>query len=108
MSLLGKLIDSLLANAPQLKVLPISVALGNGRGVCQRGPLRSSSTGSLRVVMVVEHLPAASATAAAHGMAPHGTAPGTVILLGMARGTLTDGKQFSERAAGRNNTTILL
>jgi len=32
MSLLGKLIDSLLANAPQLKVLPISVALGNGRG----------------------------------------------------------------------------
>ena len=36
MSLPGKLIDSLLANAPQLKVLPISVALGNGRGVCQR------------------------------------------------------------------------
>ena len=31
MSLLGKLIDSLLANAPQLKVLPISLALGNGR-----------------------------------------------------------------------------
>ena len=48
MSLPGKLIDSLLANVPQLKVLPISAALGNGRrnslasvrraasGVCQR------------------------------------------------------------------------
>jgi hypothetical protein len=31
-----------------------------------------------------------------------------VTLRDLADGTLTDGKQFSERFAGRNNTTALL